>query len=68
MKQKDWGIVKYQRLTIPPSKLRFATSLCTREAFLSYTVTSRENVYQIFHLLGEPKTLDLDNQWLTKLN
>ena len=26
---------------------------------LSYTVTSRENVYQIFHLLGEPKTLDL---------
>ena len=24
---------------------------------LSYTVTSRENVYHIFHFLGEPKTL-----------
>ena len=24
---------------------------------MSYTVTSRENVYRIFHLLGEPKTL-----------
>ena len=23
---------------------------------LSYTLTSRENVYHIFHLLGEPKT------------
>ena len=26
---------------------------------LSYTVTSRENVHHIFHLLGEPKTLNL---------
>ena len=24
---------------------------------LSHTVTSRENVYHIFHFLGEPKTL-----------
>ena len=27
--------------------------------FLSYTVTSRENVYHIFRFLGEPKTLNL---------
>ena len=29
---KDWGIAVYQHLTIPPSRLRRATSLCTREA------------------------------------
>ena len=26
---------------------------------LSHTITSRENVYHIFHFLGEPKTLNL---------
>ena len=29
---KDWGIAVYRHLTIPPSRLRRATSLCTREA------------------------------------
>ena len=29
---------------------------------LSHTITSRENVYRIFHLLGEPKTLNLAKQ------
>jgi hypothetical protein len=30
----DWGIVLCRYLTIPPSRLRRATSLCTREAFV----------------------------------
>ena len=29
----DWGIVLCRYATIPPSRLRRATSLCTREAF-----------------------------------
>ena len=28
----DWGIVTHRYITIPPSALRAATSLCTREA------------------------------------
>ena len=30
----DWGIVLCRYLTIPPSRLRRATSLCTREALV----------------------------------
>ena len=30
----DWGIVLYRYLTIPPSRLCRATSLCTREALV----------------------------------
>ena len=30
----DWGIVLYRYPTIPPSRLRRAISLCTREAFV----------------------------------
>ena len=29
---RDWGIVDYRYITIPPSRLRRATSLYTREA------------------------------------
>ena len=40
----------------PPAPTKKST--CENKSiFLSYTVTSRENIRRIFHLLGEPKTL-----------
>ena len=49
--------VENQRFLPPP----FAQG---RLFILSHTVTSRENVHHIFHLQGEPKTLNLAHSWL----
>ena len=61
----DWGIVMYRQKPIPPSRLRRATSLYTREAFRPTIILQitmllfvrqgdlYERIFRFFHLLSE---------------